>query len=60
MYHRIAEVELALWGLCVTPQHFAEQLEVLQQSNCFDLPRFGVDNWNGKEFAKQLSRWFYG
>ncbi|WP_225892760.1 polysaccharide deacetylase family protein [Nostoc sphaeroides] len=32
---------------------------VWRQSHCFDLPRFGVDNWNGEEFAKQLSRWFY-
>jgi peptidoglycan/xylan/chitin deacetylase (PgdA/CDA1 family) len=32
MYHRVAEVDLDQWGLCVTPQHFAEQLEVLQKS----------------------------
>lgn len=32
MYHRVAEVELDPWGLCVTPQHFAQQLEVLQKS----------------------------
>ncbi|MBF2004217.1 MAG: polysaccharide deacetylase family protein [Chlorogloeopsis fritschii C42_A2020_084] len=31
MYHRICEVDLDPWGLCVTPQHFAEQLEVLQK-----------------------------
>ncbi|MDZ7949480.1 polysaccharide deacetylase family protein [Nostoc sp. DedQUE09] len=33
---------------------------VWQQSNRFDLPRFGVENWNGEEFAKQLLRWFHG
>jgi peptidoglycan/xylan/chitin deacetylase (PgdA/CDA1 family) len=27
------------------------------RSNCFDLPRFGVDNWNGGEFAERLAMW---
>lgn len=31
MYHRVAEVALDPWCLYVTPQHFAEQLEVLQE-----------------------------
>lgn len=33
---------------------------IWQQSDSFQLPRFGVENWNGEEFAKQLSRWFHG
>ncbi len=32
MYHRVADLDLDQWGLCVTPQHFAEHLEVLQKS----------------------------
>jgi peptidoglycan/xylan/chitin deacetylase (PgdA/CDA1 family) len=30
---------------------------VWRQSNCFDLPRFGVENWNGREFAERLAMW---
>ena len=30
MYHRIAEVDFDPWGICVTPEHFAEHLAVLQ------------------------------
>ncbi|WP_310490053.1 polysaccharide deacetylase family protein [Chamaesiphon sp. VAR_69_metabat_338] len=26
-------------------------------SNCFDLPRYGVGNWNGAEFAERLELW---
>ncbi|NJL52673.1 MAG: polysaccharide deacetylase family protein [Hydrococcus sp. SU_1_0] len=32
MYHRVAEIDLDPWGLCVTPEHFAEHLEVLSKS----------------------------
>ena len=31
MYHRISEPDLDPWGLCVSPAHFAEQLEVLNK-----------------------------
>ena len=33
---------------------------VWQHSDCFQFPRFGVENWNGEEFAKRLFRWFHG
>lgn len=32
---------------------------VWRQSDCFQLPRFAVEDWNGEEFAKQLMRWFH-
>ena len=31
MYHRVAEQKVDPWSLCVTPQHFAEHLEILQK-----------------------------
>ena len=31
MYHRIAEVPMDPWALCVTPQHFLQQMEVLRK-----------------------------
>jgi peptidoglycan/xylan/chitin deacetylase (PgdA/CDA1 family) len=31
---------------------------VWQHSDCFDLPRVAVENWNGREFASRLSQWF--
>jgi peptidoglycan/xylan/chitin deacetylase (PgdA/CDA1 family) len=31
MYHRIAERDVDPWNLCVTPQHFAMHLEVIQK-----------------------------
>ena len=31
MYHRIADPELDPWGLCVSPRHFGEQLDVIRK-----------------------------
>jgi peptidoglycan/xylan/chitin deacetylase (PgdA/CDA1 family) len=31
MYHRVAETDLDPWGLSVSPNHFAEQLEVIKR-----------------------------
>lgn len=32
---------------------------VKRQTNCFQIPRVEVGNWDGDTFAKQLARWFY-
>lgn len=34
MYHRVAEVNTDPWSLCVTPQHFAEHLEIVKKHFC--------------------------
>lgn len=31
---------------------------VWKPSNCFDLPRYSVENWSGREFADRLAGWF--
>ncbi|BAY31964.1 polysaccharide deacetylase [Nostoc carneum NIES-2107] len=49
MYHRIAEVDIDPWGLCVTPQNFAQQLEVLKQyTNPLSLQKFVTAYRNNK------------
>ncbi len=41
MYHRVAEVDSDPWGLCVSPRHFSEQMEVLKEYGTpLDLSRF--------------------
>lgn len=33
---------------------------VWRNADCFQLPRVEVQDWDGEEFAKRLSRWFQG
>ncbi|GAB1545566.1 hypothetical protein NUACC21_82420 [Scytonema sp. NUACC21] len=33
--------------------------KVQRNNDCFQLPRLVVQDWDGEEFARQLSRWFY-
>jgi peptidoglycan/xylan/chitin deacetylase (PgdA/CDA1 family) len=33
---------------------------VWRRSDCFQLPRVEVKDWDGEEFAARLSRWFNG
>jgi peptidoglycan/xylan/chitin deacetylase (PgdA/CDA1 family) len=48
MYHRVADVELDPWSICVTPQQFGEQLEVLQEyANPISLKQFIEAHQNG-------------
>ena len=49
MYHCVAEVDLDPWSLCVTPQHFAEHLEVLQKyAHPMSLQQLAQAHQNGK------------
>ena len=39
LYHRVAAVHPDPWGLCVTPEHFEQHLEVLGRHRCERLDR---------------------
>ena len=45
LYHRIARVDPDPWGLCVTPEHFAEHLDVLRAWRRIRLEEIGPSRW---------------
>jgi peptidoglycan/xylan/chitin deacetylase (PgdA/CDA1 family) len=56
MYHRVAEVELDPWGLCVTPEHFAEHLAVLSKSaRVISLQQLTQDLSAGKSVDRSIA-----
>jgi peptidoglycan/xylan/chitin deacetylase (PgdA/CDA1 family) len=49
LYHRIARIAADPWGLCVTPEHFVEHLEVLRKCQRISLDQIHVREWfNGR------------
>jgi peptidoglycan/xylan/chitin deacetylase (PgdA/CDA1 family) len=56
MYHRVAEIDLDPWGLCVTPQHFAEHLDVLQKyARVVSLQQLTQDLSEGKSVDRSIA-----
>jgi peptidoglycan/xylan/chitin deacetylase (PgdA/CDA1 family) len=46
LYHRIARVDPDPWSLCVTPEHFADHLDVLRSFRPVRLDEIGASGWS--------------
>ena len=45
MYHRVTKVAQDPWGLCVSPEHFRQQMQVLSREACCRLDRAEAGGW---------------
>jgi peptidoglycan/xylan/chitin deacetylase (PgdA/CDA1 family) len=46
MYHRVVDVKRDRWALCVTPEHFAQHLDVLRKHQRTRLDRLTAGGWS--------------
>jgi peptidoglycan/xylan/chitin deacetylase (PgdA/CDA1 family) len=55
LYHRIARISPDPWGLCVSPDHFAEHLEVLRKCQRVPLNQIHSRRWLGGKHPARIA-----
>jgi peptidoglycan/xylan/chitin deacetylase (PgdA/CDA1 family) len=55
MYHRVANIGFDPWSLCVTPEHFAEHLEVLRRFHRVRLDQMSPGSFPGKRVSVAIT-----